>query len=1027
MDATDLLNNFFQEDENIQQFFNTNLSSTYFDPKSFNGAFNGNKDPLFISLNIQSLNSKYNELKILLNELNSCNIDLIVMQETWAVPFPNLVDLPGFQTVVVRNRQNMRGGGVGMYIRKGLNFKFRNDLESFHQKTFENLTIELSYPNKNILVSNIYHSPNPPSGCTVTAHHTNFLETLDAHLNDLSNANKDAYVFLDANIDLLKLNNAELPNAYMDINISNGFLQIITKATRVQGNHVSLIDHVLSNSNHNSYITGTIISDISDHFINFVQPPISKIKTKTKPVYRRNFSPTTIQNFKIALSNINWNETLAANDVDLAFSCFWEKFSLLFNLHFPLIKFKFNKNIHKCNNYLTNGLLISRQTKLELCKKATKERTNDSVQKYKTYRNLFNKLLRISKKMYFDSNFNINKKNPKKTWQLLKEAANLNSSSDAVEKISCGTQTITDQRLIAEKFNDFFVNIGTEIAGSINKTNAKPEQFMPNYPNLQEIELNEIQPTLICDIIKSLQAKGSTDSDGISTKLLKCISTEVSTPLAHIFNLSIQNGVFPSRLKKSRTVPIFKAGDPNSCDNYRPISLLSNFSKILEKIVSVQLVNHLDRNDILYDHQYGFQRNKSTEHNLIHAFNFISDSFNENKYCLGVFFDLKKAFDVCSADILLMKLEKIGIRGTALAWFKSYLGNRKQFVDINGNYSTEKDIKTCILQGSILGPILFLIYINDLHFVSESLTLMFADDTFGLKSDSNLNSLIQSINIDIKNMATWFRANKLAVNINKTKYIIFRAKGKKVPNDLPPVIYDENDPDRPFDNNRVTVLERYHEKHTNKECRAYKLLGIYLDEHLSLSYHVDHLAKKLNRSMYCMKMAKNNLNLSGLRSLYFALVHSHLSYCPTILNCLSTANKNRLFKIQKKAIRLMTGSKYNAHTKPLFLQQGILPLEKIIKQGKLKFMHSVYYGYAPKSFAQTWRKNNEHEQNLNLRNDNHFTLPIPRTDFFKKMPLYSLALEWNNSGNLMFYDNNITFKRALREQLFSELFEEMEN
>ncbi len=179
--------------------------------------------------------------------------------------------------------------------------------------------------------------------------------------------------------------------------------------------------------------------------------------------------------------------------------------------------------------------------------------------------------------------------------------------------------------------------------------------------------------------------------------------------------------------------------------------------------------------------------------------------------------------------------------------------------------------------------------------------------------------------------------------------------------------------------------------------------------------------------MYCMKMAKNNLNLSGLRSLYFALVHSHLSYCPTILNCLSTANTNRLFKIQKKAIRLMTGSKYNAHTKPLFLQQGILPLEKIIKQGKLKFMHLVYYGYAPKSFAQTWRKNNEREQNLNLRNDNHFTLPIPRTDFFKKMPLYSLALEWNNSGNLMFYDNNITFKRALREQLFSELFEEMEN
>jgi len=184
-------------------------------------------------------------------------------------------------------------------------------------------------------------------------------------------------------------------------------------------------------------------------------------------------------------------------------------------------------------------------------------------------------------------------------------------------------------------------------------------------------------------------------------------------------------------------------------DNYRPISLLSTLSKILEKIISVQLVNHLDRNDILYEHQYGFQRGKSTEQNLIHAFNYIGKALNKNKYCIGVFFDLKKAFDVCSFDILIMKLEKMGVRGTALEWFKSYLSNRKQFVDINGNFSTELDILTCILQGSILGPILFLCYINDLFTVSRALTLMFADDTLGLKSDKDLTNLINTLNEDI--------------------------------------------------------------------------------------------------------------------------------------------------------------------------------------------------------------------------------------------------------------------------------------
>ena len=462
-----------------------------------------------------------------------------------------------------------------------------------------------------------------------------------------------------------------------------------------------------------------------------------------------------------------------------------------------------------------------------------------------------------------------------------------------------------------------------------------------------------------------------------------------------------------------------------SCDNYRPISLCSQLSKILEKIISVQLTNYLDLNNILYKHQYGFQKHKSTEQNLIHAFNYISNALNKNEYCIGVFFDLKKAFDVCSYDILIMKLEKIGIKGTALEWFKSYLQNRTQFVDIEGNFSTEKLILTCILQGSILGPILFLIYINDLFSVSSALTLMFADDTFALKSGPHLNSLIEQINKDINMMAIWFKANKLVVNKSKTKFMIFHIKGKKIEN-FPQVLFDENEPNIPFNPDLVCPLERYHDKHQNKDCRAYKLLGIYIDEHLNLDLHVKHIANKLNKSLYCMRAAKNNLNLKGLRALYFALIHSHLSYCPTILNCLSTSNKNILSKIQKKALRIITNSRYNAHTSPLFLQLKILPFEKIIKQGNLIFMHSIYYNYAPKSFIDVWTKNNEREGDLNLRNDELFSIPAPRIEFFKKMPLYSLPLEWNNSGVLMYYENKITFKYALKNKLFDEIYESID-
>ncbi len=239
--------------------------------------------------------------------------------------------------------------------------------------------------------------------------------------------------------------------------------------------------------------------------------------------------------------------------------------------------------------------------------------------------------------------------------------------------------------------------------------------------------------------------------------------------MAHIFNLSIQQGIFPTKLKVSRTVPIFKAGDPLLCDNYRPISLVKSISKVLEKIISIHLVNHLEINKLIHPHQYGFQQGKSTEHNLLHVINHVGNALNDGNYCLGVFLDLKKAFDVCNNRILLSKMEKYGIVGTELAWFKSYLSDRSQVVDINGTHSTPRNIDISVIQGSILGPILFLIYINDLPNATNLATFMFADDTSTLKSMKNLNDLIIFVNNELKKMATWFRSTVAENNHDRSK------------------------------------------------------------------------------------------------------------------------------------------------------------------------------------------------------------------------------------------------------------------
>jgi retron-type reverse transcriptase len=274
-----------------------------------------------------------------------------------------------------------------------------------------------------------------------------------------------------------------------------------------------------------------------------------------------------------------------------------------------------------------------------------------------------------------------------------------------------------------------------------------------------------------------MEPKNSADINGMSTKMIKDVKFEIATPLVHIFNLSLNDGVFPENLKCSRTVPIFKAGSPLLCDNYRPISLLSVISKVLEKYVANKLTSHLADNNLLYEHQYGFQKGKSTVHNLLVLTNFVAKEINDKKFVVGLFLDLKKAFDVVNHSILLKKLKKFGIKGKTLEWFRSYLSNRSQKVEINGVLSEEGYLELSVLQGSILGPILFLCFINDIYNATLLFTLLFADDTAALDSDQDLPSLVNRVNIELNKLANWFRANKMAVNISKTKYIIFRPRG----------------------------------------------------------------------------------------------------------------------------------------------------------------------------------------------------------------------------------------------------------
>ena len=1000
---------------NDPEFDSPEIPSEFFDSKTFIDKFKNSNRPLYLSLNVQSLMSKFSELKSFINLMtkNDINLEIIALQETWDISVPDLVNIPGY-SFVSKNRKNQRGGGVGFYVKSGLVFKVI-EISPFEEKFFECISIEVVCMKKRFIVSNIYRTPSSIASIITT----NFISTLENHLSKIAQLGHMSYIFLDSNINMFKLNDSEGVNRYFNAILTSGFKQVIKKATRMQGITYSLIDHVLVNSGLDNFASGTLISDISDHFFTFISPDTVNRVTSPKTVTKRNFSDNNINNFKNLLRGCNWNGVLASNNVDTSFEVFWSEFKALFDLCFPETTVKFNKNVHKIRDFMTKGLLISRCTKLELYKKSLKSHCPEHIRNYRNYRNLFNSLVRLSKKMYFDSGFCKFKKNPKKTWDLLKEATFGSKNKIEIKEINLNGSLTSDQNEISGGFNEFFTSVGKKIFESVEPVDRPPDDYQTNYEG-PKLDLGTTGPIHTHEIIQSLITKSSQDIDGISTRLLKNISIEISVPLSYIFNLSLETGYFPEFLKVSRTVPIHKGGDVTNMDNYRPISLIKTFSKVLEKMVSLKLTNHLEINKLIHHHQYGFQAKKSTEQHLIHVTNFIGQALNNGEFCVGIFLDFKKAFDTVSHSILLKKLKKFGIDDISLKWFASYLNNRKQCVDVNGNISSSKNIDISVLQGSILGPILFLCFINDLPNCTILSSFLFADDTAVLASHKNIPELVNIVNSELQKITNWLRTNRMAINVSKTKFILFRTRGKKIDPLQLKIFLNTNEIGKPEDPSLIFPLERVHTDHANPEMRTYKLLGIHFDEYLSFDQHVSFLCAKLAKMLFCIKRAVNYLTENSLKSLYVAFIQSNLLYCSSIVGCTSKTNIQKIVKIQKKAIRVVTKSKYNDHTSPLFLRLNLMNYENIISYNRLVFMHSIEYNYAPTSFNGVWPKNTSRNNDYNLRNNDDFTLKPVRIELFKRIPLYSFALEWNSIGDLKLQHNKITFQIALKYYLINE-------
>jgi len=394
----------------------------------------------------------------------------------------------------------------------------------------------------------------------------------------------------------------------------------------------------------------------------------------------------------------------------------------------------------------------------------------------------------------------------------------------------------------------------------------------------------------ILKIVSSLGSRKSPGYDKVKPDLVKMVANEISYPLKIIFNMSLCNGIVPDALKIAKVVPIYKKDSPESFSNYRPVSVLPCFSKILERIVHDRCYDFLSINNILYKRQYGFRYMHSTYMAVLDFIKDINVAIDNNMYTAGIFMDLSKAFDTIDHNILLHKLYHYGFRGVSHNWFTSYLMNRKQYVSYNSTLSSYENVHCGVPQGSILGPLLFILYMNDICSTFKLLSfILFADDTTVFYSNSDINNVYDTINCELKEVCNWFKCNKLSLNAAKTNLMFI---GK------------------PYQTKHITDNRHiYLDGCKLTRVSDAKFLGITLDENLTWKSHINAISKTCSRNLGVLNKLKHVLPKTSLYQLYCTLILPYLSYGILLWGSANKENLNRIFKLQKRALRRVGGGR----------------------------------------------------------------------------------------------------------------------
>ena len=1008
-------------DEN-DEIFSSVVNSQYYDIKKFN-ALKPDKQSSFslMHVNIASLNAHIDDLRTVLSRLKH-SFDVIGISEHKitkdSLPSNN-IEIPGYNEFEFEPTCTSHGG-TGFYIKNDLDYIVRHDLTINSPSNHEALFVEIILPGrKNLIIGCIYR--HGASNLPIREFTEKHLEPL---LFKISKERKECALMGDFNINLI--NSSNTASDFFDNVSSYFYTPFILQPTRLRSK--TLIDNIFFNSLDYHSFSGNLLYELSDHLTQFIilDGFLKERALPEKKLYRR--GPLNEREYEENVINgINWNEIcmLQYGNASASFKSFYDTHIFHLDEMSPYHEVTLKEFRLMTKPWITKDILSKCDARDDLLKKMKSESDPVRLQildkEYKVLRNQITSEKRAGKKKHQTLQFEENKHKSSNAWKCIRSLVNIKSSKASnIKLMDKDNNLMSDSWKISNIFNDHFSTLGANVQAKIpqergsyksylNKKDKTTNQLHIN-PHSYSFFLSATGPDEISKIITGLDTNKSTGPFGLPVFLLKLFVDFFSIWLSELINLCFETGEFPTLLKMAKVAPIHKKESKLNYLNYRPISLLSVFSKIYEKCIYKRIYHYLTEKNLISPNQFGFRAGHSTNHAIISLTEYIREKLDEGNYVCGIFVDLEKAFDTVHHDILCEKLKVYGLRGNINDLIKSYLSGRQQYVSINGVDSTIKDVTCGVPQGSSLGPLLFLIYINDFRFcLSQTDCGHFADDTFIIYSSKKPKTIETIVNTELKEVVKWLRLNKLSLNEAKTELIFFRSNHH-------PLDYD----------NIFIKLNGLRLKPVD----FIKYLGMYIDKFLNWTTHFDELCKKLSRANGILSKLRYNAPLDICLQVYYSIFYSYIITGCNLWGLTPIAkNIERVQILQNKCVRIMTFAPFRADANPIFQQLALLKIEDIIKCEQLKLVNDFYCERLPVSLMKLFKLSRDvHITDYTLNSTYNNLLHIPSFNtmtYGKKSFKYQCAKLWNATfkhGNIKVSpDKNVKLSEIETKNYFKKV------